>query len=74
MDNMKNYIKALRENKGYDWIANHGWEMNKGELITIIKEFDYAIHELCEHVFEDEQIAYNSVAMELENYYMDEEM
>ena len=74
MDNMKNYIKALRENKGYDWIASHGWSLTKDELINIIKEFDYAVHELCVYVHEDEQDTYNAVALELENYYLDEEV
>ena len=71
---INDYIKALREDKGYDWIARHGWELSKDELINIIKEFDYAVEDLCDHVFEDKQIAYDSVALELENYYMDEEM
>ena len=28
MDKMKDYIKALRENKGYKWISKHGWGLN----------------------------------------------
>ena len=76
MNGIKEYIKALREGKGYDWIANHGWELKDDELINIIKEFDYVIHDLCGVLDEEKQMAYDAVAMELENYYCldDEEM
>ncbi len=40
---MEDFIKALRENKAYDWIANNGWKLSKDELITIIKEYDFAL-------------------------------
>ena len=69
MDKMNEFTEALRECKGYDWIANHGWELSKEELINIIKEYDYAIHSmiLCE-----ETDMYCSVADELEERYGEE--
>lgn len=66
MDKMKEFIRALREGKSYDWIANHGWELNKDELIRIIKEYDYEIH----REMRDADInSYNNVADELEEFY-----
>ena len=44
MDVMQKYIKSLRNGNSYEWIANNGHELNKYELIDIVKELDYAIH------------------------------
>lgn len=71
MDYMKDYIKALRENKSYDWITNYGHNLSKYELIDIIKELDYAIYyQLCES---DRKYIYTAAAEELEALYEDEE-
>lgn len=45
MDNMKQYIEALKNGNGFDWIANYGFRLDKYELIDIIKELDYAIYD-----------------------------
>ena len=71
MNNMDEFIEALREGKGYDWIANHGWELSKDELVNIIKEYDYAIHEETMTVGEEMQM-YNVVANNLELIYGEE--
>ena len=42
-ERMREYLKALRNGNSYDYICNHGHEFTKDELITIIKELDYAI-------------------------------
>ena len=60
MDKMKDYIKELRKGNGYSWIAKHGWELDKDELINIIKELDHAIN----HSIEFEEI-YNEAAINL---------
>jgi hypothetical protein len=57
---MEDFIKALREGKGYDWIANNGWKLTKEELISIIKEYDYAIYE------SREKYLYDNISDELE--------
>lgn len=38
---------ALRNGNLYDFIANNGWRFSKDELISIIKELDFAIYEKC---------------------------
>lgn len=71
MDYMKDYIKALREGRSFDWISNHGHELSRYELIDIIKELDYAIHD---QLFESDKEYVISAAREaLENYYCNEE-
>lgn len=67
MEKMNEFIKALSEGKGYDWICNHGHELNKYELIDIIKEYDYAIHDNCT-VYEKKNI-YGAAADELSLIY-----
>lgn len=39
---IKEFIEALKSGKCYSWICNHGHELNKYELIDIIKEYEYA--------------------------------
>ena len=70
MNNMDEFIEALREGKGYDWIANHGWELSKDELVNIIKEYDYAIHRSV--TTDEEEYMYNVVADNLELIYGEE--
>ena len=41
---MKAYLEALRNGNSYGYICDHGHEFTKDELITIIKELDYAIY------------------------------
>ena len=67
MADIKDYIKALKEGNGYGWIARHGWELNKEELINIIKELDYA----ASHSIEFEDI-YNEAALNLYETYVEE--
>ena len=72
MDYMKEYIEALKNGKGYDWISEKGHSLNKYELIDIIKELDYAIYDRLDKF--DQKDIYNSAAEELENlYYCEEE-
>ena len=71
MSRMNDYITALKNGRGYDWIANHGWELRKDELIDIIKEFDYAIHTM--RSYDDKDDVYNAVCEELTDSYNDEE-
>ena len=37
-------VKAIKENRLFDYIANHGYEYSKQELIEIIKELTYNVH------------------------------
>ena len=63
MANMRDYIKSLTEDKSYDWICNHGWELTKDDLISIIKEFDYAIGSM--KPYDSKEDVYESIAEEL---------
>lgn len=64
---IKDYIYALKNGNGYDWIACYGHELSRSELITIIKEFTYAIS----GSVEKEEIC-KAVAEELTNIYEDD--
>lgn len=72
MDKINEYIEALRNGKGFDWICNHGNELNKYELIDIVKELDYAIYD---NLYDfDQKEVYEAAADELNDmYYYDEE-
>ena len=70
MANMKDYIESFKENQSYDWISRHGWELTKDELISIIKELDYAIGSLGEI---EAEYLYESVAEELKDRYLDDD-
>ena len=70
MDKMNQYIEALKNGKGYDWIANHGHELNKYELIDIVKELDYAIYDW---KFDSEEIYKSAAECLHESYNYEEE-
>lgn len=53
MEKINEFIKALSEGKGYDWICNHGHELNKYELLDIIKEYEYARTEMEDELAKD---------------------
>ena len=65
---MKEYMKALQEGKGYGWICENGFYMNKGDLIGIIKEFTYAVS----NSIEKDDI-YQEVVDGINEYYIEEE-
>ena len=37
MSKLNEFTEALKEGKGYGWIANHGYSLSKEELCNIIK-------------------------------------
>ena len=39
-------MNAVKEDKLFDFVATHYWQMNKEDLVDIIKELDYAIYRL----------------------------
>ena len=67
MDKMNEFIEALKNGRSYDWISSNGHSLNKYELIDIIREYDYAIHDCCS-TYEAKEI-YEAVAEELYNVY-----
>lgn len=69
MNEMQQYIKALKEGRGYDWISSNGHRLNKYELIDIVKELDYAIHIVNEF---DMTSIYNFAANNLDDNYREE--
>ena len=70
MNKMKEFIDALRNGKGYDWICNHGHELNRYELIDIVKEYEYARGQMNDEIAED--LFKDFVADNLEDIYEDE--
>lgn len=53
---MKGYLEALRNGNSYDYICDHGHEFTKDELITIIKELDYAIYSEAKYAIKASEI------------------
>ena len=43
---LKDYVEALKNGNGYQFICDNGHNMSKSELCDIIKEFHYAIRGL----------------------------
>lgn len=70
MNGIKDYIESLKDGKGYYWISKHGTELNKYELIDIIKEFDYAIHSM--GIRDGKEDLYNAVYENLSYAYEEE--
>lgn len=66
-DRMKTYIEALRKGNSYDFICQHGHEFTKDELITIIKELDYAIYAEAKYAIKANDI-YEAVATNIEDF------
>ena len=72
MGKIYEFITALRNGNGYDWICINGHELNKDDLLRIIKEYDYGIYDNTEHEFQRNDL-YNSIADELEEWYTEED-
>lgn len=71
MNKMNEFIEALRNGKAYDWISRHGHELNKYELIDIIKEYEYARSNMNDELAED--LFKDFVADNLNELYEDED-
>ena len=63
---MKAYLEALRNGNSYDYICDHGHEFTKDELITIIKELDYAIYSEAKYAIKPSEI-YEAAATNIED-------
>jgi hypothetical protein len=64
---MKGYLEALRNGNSYDYICQHGHEFTKDELITIIKELDYAIYSEAKYAIKASEI-YEAAATNLKDF------
>ena len=40
---LKEYVEALKNGNGYQFICDNGYDMTKSELCDIIKEFTYIV-------------------------------
>ena len=56
---MEGFLKALENGTEFDYIACHGYEMSKDELITILKEYIYSIHSM--KIYDDKDDVRNTV-------------
>ena len=65
-DLRKQYLEALENANGYDFIAKNYYEFSKEELKDIILELDYAIHSEAKHFASAEEI-YTSASEELKD-------
>lgn len=72
MSRIREFIEALRNGNGYDWICNYGYTLDKDDLIRIIKEYDYGIHANADYEIE-RKCFYSSIADELEEWYSEED-
>ena len=43
---LKEYVEALKNGNGYQYICDNGFDMTKSDLCNIIKEFTYIIGRL----------------------------
>ena len=43
---LKEYVEALKNGNGYQYICDNGYDMTKSDLCDIIKEFTYIIGRL----------------------------
>lgn len=70
MNKVQEFIEALQEGKAYGWIANHGHELSKDELISIIKEYEYAIFTMgfCEGKEDLYDTIYEALVEQYEEY------
>ena len=64
---MTEYIEALRNGNSYDYICQHGHEFTKDELITIIKELDYAIYSEAKYAVKASEI-YEAAATNMKDF------
>ena len=53
----KALVKAIKEKRLFDYIANNGYEYSKNELIDIIKELAFTIEEHMEDDAQEEKFA-----------------
>lgn len=67
---MDEFLKAMEEGKEFDWIANHGHELRKEDLINIIKELLYALHSA--GIFDGKDDILQAAYEELYNLYEEE--
>lgn len=72
MDVMKEFIGVLKYNPdgAYDFICNNYYRMSKEELKDVAKELLYVIHATTTKAEHDKDMEY--VAMELENFYVED--
>ena len=68
-------IKAIEENRLFDFIASHYSEMSKDELVTIAKELAYVIDSFKDYSYAKEMTRYlkDELIGELEDQLSDEE-
>ena len=65
MSYRKDYLEALENESGYDYIAQNYDKFSKSELKDIILELDYAISCAERHCFESAKDCYESASAEL---------
>lgn len=66
---MKDYVEALKNGNGYQYICDNGHNMSKSDLCNIIKEFDYSVKRLSNrNVGSNAYLEY--VAESIEEFYM----
>lgn len=67
MDKIHDFMEALKEGKSFDWISNNGHDLNKDDLIRIIKEYDYAIYSM--GICDEKEDLYDTVYENLADLY-----
>ena len=65
---MEGFLKALENGTEYEYIANHGHEIPKDELIFILKEYIYGIHSMKK--YDTREDVQEEIYENLQNYIM----
>ena len=68
---MKDYVEALRNGNGYQYICDNGHNMSKSDLCNIIKEFDYIVGHLSKEN-EGNNAYLEQVADSIKEWHLDE--
>lgn len=69
----KQYLEALENADGYDFIAKNYYEFSKEELKDIILELDYAIHSEAKHFASAEEICASALEELKDRWSFDDE-
>jgi len=61
-------INKILEVGLFDYLGNFAWELDKQDIITMFKEFNFAVYELAKGI---EKQATNKMIKEIKENYMD---
>ena len=72
MNNMQEFLKAMKEEWAYTWFNANGHKLSKEDLVLIVREFIYVIGDMSEtNIGNQAYLSYvaESIEEEMEEYY-----